>query len=196
MSKAEKPDVVAKAPNGKEVHERSTYQGQVLGPGSTQRQWVDDTGAIYSKQELTFWNEGEQVSEITQTKVLEIQGYQPISNYTDRYIIDKYYELSPSTNDMKKDFDKKMAESANLFQMRKLWEFLRSTNQVARGEFNTSSKGFIAGDGYIRAVEFDAKKWGLEIGVFKEEKVFQHLNEEVPKEVTLAPVGTKKLKRI
>ena len=196
LAKAERPTVIAKASNGKEVHERSTYQGNVLTPGSTQRQWVDDVGQVYAKSELTFWFDGQQVSEITQTKVLEIQGYQPIKNYTDNYVIDKYYELFPADNDMKKDFDKERAVSANTFQMRKLWEYLKSTNQVARGEFNTSSKGFVAGDAYIRAVEFD-NKWGLEIGMFKEEKIFQHLQEGLP-QVVVNKVngGGIKLKRV
>jgi hypothetical protein len=194
MSKAERPAVIAKAPNGKEVHESSTYQGQVLARGSTQRQWVDDTGAVYSKGELTFWFDGQQVTEIAQTKVFEIQGYQPVKNYTDNYVIDKYYEPFPSDNDMKKDFDRNKAVSANAFQMRRLWEHLKQTNQVARGEFNVSSKGFVAGDGYIRAVEFQ-NKWGLEIGVFKEEKIFQHLQEGVPQEIKQEATGVK-LKRV
>lgn len=197
LAKAERPAVIAKAPNGKEVHERSTYQGTVLAPGSTQRQWVDDVGQVYAKTELTFWFEGQQVNEIAQTKVLEIQGYQPLKSYTDNYVIDKYYELFPADNDMKKDFDRKRAVNANTIQMRKLWEHLKSTNQVARGEFNASSKGFVAGDAYIRAVEFE-NKWGLEIGMFKEEKIFQHLQEGVPSESVVNQVnaGGIKLKRV
>jgi hypothetical protein len=38
LSKYERPDVEAKAPDGTIVKERTTYQGQVLGPGSTNRQ--------------------------------------------------------------------------------------------------------------------------------------------------------------
>lgn len=196
MARAERPEVVAKAPNGNIVKERSTYQGQVLGPGSTQKQWVDDQGQVYSKSELKFYFQEQEVNEIQMTKVFEIQGYQPIKNYTDNYIIDKYYETYPSDNDMKKDFDKNRAISANTFQMRKLWEYLKSNGVVARGEFNTSSKGFVAGDGYIRAVEF-GNKWGIEIGLFKEEKIFSHLQEGLPKEAELTqPSVGIKLKRV
>lgn len=197
MAKAEKPTIIAKAPNGKEVHEKTTYQGQVLSPGSTQRQWVDEQGQPYPKSELTFWYEDQQINEINQTKVMEIQGYQPLKNYTDNYVIDKYYELFPSDNDMKKDFDKNKAVSANTFQMRKLWEYLKANGVVARGEFNASSKGFLAGDGYIRAVEF-GNKWGLEIGVFSQEKVYEHLQEGVPQETVVNPLngGGIKLKRV
>jgi len=37
LSKIKRPPVEAKAPNGNVVNERTVYQGQVLGPGSTQR---------------------------------------------------------------------------------------------------------------------------------------------------------------
>ena len=196
LSHYKKPEVVAKAPNGKVVKERTTYQGQVLGPGSTQRQWVDEDSQVYSKQELTFWYNDEQVPEISQSKVFEVEGFQPLTNYTDNYVIDKYYELYPDNNKMKKDHDKKVAVNANLSSMRKLWEYLNDNQVVARGEFCTSSRGFVATDGYIRAIKINGNKWGLEIGIFKEEKKFQHLNEGVPQKVTLATPtqGKKKLK--
>lgn len=198
MAKAEKPAVIAKTSAGKEVHERTVYQGQVLGPGSTQRQWVDDQGQAYSKSELTFWFGDEPVLEIAQTKVFDIQGYQPLKNYTDNYVIDRYYELYPSDNDMKKDFDKNRAINGNTCQMRKLWEYLKANGVVARGEFNISSKGFMSGDGYIRAIEF-GNKWGLEIGVFNQEKIFEHLQEGIPQETPVINNlngGGIKLKRV
>ena len=192
LSKYKRPNVEAKAANGKVVHERSTYQGQILGPGATQRQWCDDDGNIYSKQELTFYYEGEPVEENTQTKVMQIDGYQPLANYTDNYVIDKYYEIFPSDNKMKKDIDRKVAVSTNLSAMYKLWEKLMNDQVVARGEFCVASKGFVASDGYIRAISIEGK-WGLEIGVFKEEKIFQHLQEGEPTQVkTAVQAGLKK----
>jgi hypothetical protein len=196
LAKQERPEVEAKAPGGIIVKERTVYQGTVLAPGMTQRKWVDDQGKEYAKASLTFWYKGEQVSEISQTKVFEIQGYQDLKNYTDSYVIGKYYEVMPSDNDMKKDIDKEMALRTNLSHMRKLFEHLKQTNKVARGEFNASSRGFLAGDGFVRAIEF-GNKWGLEIGVFTEEKVFEHLNEDVRFEVptqTVAP--TKRIKMV
>lgn len=194
MSKLKKPEIVAKNSKGDVVKERTTYQGQVLGPGSTQRQWVDDNGTIYGKSELTFWYGEDQVNEISQTKVFEIQGYQPEKNYTDNYVIASYYEVWADDNGMKKDIDREIATRSNNYQLRKLWEHLRDTKQVARGEFCVSSKGFVASDGYIRAVEF-GNKWGIEIGVFKEEKVFEHLKEDVP-EPTQAPAQAARGKRL
>jgi hypothetical protein len=185
LAHKKKAPVEAKAPNGNIVKERTTYQGQVLVPGSTQRQWADDDGNFYAKSELTFWYEGQEVSEIEQTKVFSIEGFQPLANYTDKYVIATYYEIFPCDNGMKKDYDRDMAVRANLTQMRKLWEKLNSEKVVARGEFNASSRGFIASDGYIRAITIDGTKWGLECGLFKEEKVFNHLQEGTPQEVVL-----------
>ncbi len=197
LSKLERPEIIAKAPDGTVVKERTTYQGQVLGPGSTQRQWVDDTGKVYGKSELTFWYGDQQVNEVSQTKVFEVQGFQPLANYTDSYVISAYYELFPGDNDMKKDIDREIARKSNLYQMRKLWDYLDQNQMVARGEFCTSSRGFVASDGYIRAIKF-GNKWGLEVGVFKEEKIFQHLEEGVPQEATISKPagGNKRLKMV
>jgi len=197
LSKLDRPEVIAKAPTGKIAKERSVVNGKVIQQGEMTRQWVDEDGKIYGKSELTFWYGDEQVSENSQTKVFQVSGYQPLANYTDNYVISAYYELSPDDNGMKKDFDRERATQANLFQMRKLWEYLDGKQLVARGEFCTSSRGFIASDGYIRAVKFNGNKWGLEIGVFKEEKIFLHLNEGIPAEA-VAPVAqkTKRLKMV
>jgi len=194
LDKASRPDVVAKAPDGSVVKERTIYQGQVLTPGSTQKKWCDDKGNMYQKQDLKFYYEDEEVEENSQTKVFNIDGFQPLSNYTDSYVISKYYETFPSTNDMKKDFDREKARIVNLQGMKKLWDRLDKNQEVARGEFCTSSRGFVASDGYIRAIKF-GNKWGLEIGIFKEEKIFEHLQEDVP-EVPAEQPKTKKLKRV
>jgi hypothetical protein len=197
MSNYKRPEIKATAPNGKEVKERSTFQGTVLTPGSTQRQWVDEDGNVYSKRELVFTYEGEPVQENSQTKVFNVESYQPLANYTDKYIIDKYYEIYPSNNGMKKDFDRDIAIKTNLSHMYKLWAYLTEHDVCARGEFCTSSRGFVVSDGYIRPISIE-NKWGLEIGVFKEEKIFEHLNEGKPKEVQAATQigGRKRLKLV
>ena len=193
-----RPAVQAKTPNGDPASEHTVYGGKVLKKGDTQRQWVDEKGNIYAKQELTFWFEGDQVSEVQQTKVFEIEGFQPISNYLDNYVMSKYYEIWPSNNGLKKPHDREIAEKANLFQMRKLWEHLEENKLVARGEFCPASRGFVASDGYLRPIKINGSKWGVEIGVFKEEKVFEHLQENVPVAKVAIPVAqkTKKLKMI
>jgi len=192
LSKYKKPNIIAKAPNGKEVKERSVYQGTTLHPGSTQRQWRDEDDVQYAKSELTFEYEGEPVQENSMTKVFQIEGYEPLSNYIDMYVIDKFYEVYASDNGMKKDIDREIAVKTNNAQMYKLWEKLTSESVVARGEFCPSSKGFVASDGYIRAISIEGK-WALEIGVFKEAKVFQYLQEGKPSAVqTAVQSGLKK----
>lgn len=193
MAKAKRPEIVAKTPNGDIVKEKMIIiddQGKIV-KGTMGRKWIDDNGKEFGKSELTFWFGDEQVSENSMTRVMEIEGYQPVKNYTDNYVISTYYELSPGTNDMKKDIDKERARKGNVYQMRKLWEHLDTNQVVARGEFCPSSRGFMASDGYIRAIRVNGNKWGLEIGVFKEEKVFQHLQEGVPQEAVMATAPTK-----
>lgn len=177
ISKIEKPEIVAKASDGTVVRERMFFNGQQV-IGST-RQYADDNGKIYQKDELTFFYGEQVVEQVSQTKVFEITEYQPVQNYTDKYVIEKFYELFPDDNGMKKDIDRKMAINGNSIQMRKLWTHLMENALVGRGEFNASSRGFVSGDGFIRAVEF-AGFWGLEIGICKEEKVFSHLQEHAP----------------
>ena len=193
LAKGNKPEVVAKNANGDVVKERSTYQGAILPPGSTQRQWTDEQGNVYQKSDLKFFYQDQEVQENSQTKVFTIEGYQPLRNYTDSYVLSKYYELYPSTNDMKKDFDRERARIVNLAGMKKLWDYLTSTQQVARGEMIVSSKGFVASDAYLRPVAF-GNKWTLELGIFAEEKMFNYLNEEVPAVPAAHPV--RKLKMV
>ena len=91
LSRQERPEVEAKAPDGSAVKERTTFQGQVLGPGATQRQWVDDKGNAYQKSQLKFYYQGQEVQENTQTKIFEVSGYQDLKNYTDNYDSDKSF---------------------------------------------------------------------------------------------------------
>jgi hypothetical protein len=124
-----------------------------------------------------------------------LADYQPLENYTDSYVISAYYELSPHNNDMKKDFDRQKAIISNLTGMKKLWDHLNQNSLVARGEFCVSSKGFVASDAYVRAIKF-GNKWGLEIGVFKEEKIFEHLGEEIPQAPVQSAQSKKRLKMV
>jgi hypothetical protein len=78
--------------------------------------------------------------------------------------------------------------------MKKLLDHLEANNLVARGEFCPSSKGFMASDGYLRAVRI-AGKWALELSVFKEEKLFEHLNDDTPIQVP-QQAPTKRLKMV
>jgi hypothetical protein len=197
LSRQDRPEVIAKTPQGKIAKEKSVVNGKIIQQGELTRQWVDEDGNIYGKTELSFWYNNEEVKENQQSKIFEITGYQPLTNYTDNYVISAYYEIYPDDNGMKKDFDRERAKNSNLFQMRKLWDYLNENQVVARGEFVTSSRGFVASDGYLRAIKFNGNKWGLEVGVFKEEKIFEHLQEGTPQEIqTPISIGRKKIKMI
>lgn len=196
LAKAKRPGIVAKNSKGDIIELTSTHLGKPLRKGSMVKKWLDDNDNEYGKDDLTFWLDDEQVEELSQTKVFDIEGYQSLNNYTDTYVIGTYYELSPSDDDMKKDRDRKVALNKNLNNMRKLWKYLDENKMVARGEFCPASRGFVASDGYIRAIKINGDKWGLEIGVFKEEKVFQHLQEGEPKKVEEVKGKSKKLKMV
>ena len=196
LSKHKRPAIVAKNAAGDIITYTTMYQGNPLVKGSTNKKWIDDKNNEVARQDLTYWVGDQQVSEMEQTKVFEIEGYQPLINYTDMYVIGTFYEIFPDDNGMKKQIDRDRAEGANRTGMWKLWEYLHKNNIVARGEFCPASRGFVASDGYIRAIKVNGSKWGLEIGVFKEEKVFQHLQDDNPKEVVVAKPAGMKLKMI
>ena len=198
--KSERPAIIAKTKEGnKIVKEKTLFQGEVI-QGRTERRYIDDEGNTYVKDELTFWCDIEgqsiQTAEISQTKVFQITSYEPLEKYTDHYIISAYYELSPSTNDMKKDIDKDIAISTNLSQMYKLYKYLMEGNLIARAEFCPSSRGFITSDGYIRPICIDKNKWTLELGVFKEAKNFMHMNEGEPIQHIATELVTQKIRMI
>ena len=106
LQRAKRPEIIAKAPNGKPVKQVTVFNSTPLPPGSTSRSWMDEDGTEYSKSELNFFIEDTQVEEIEQTKVMQIEGYQPLQNYTDNYVISAFYELFPDDNSMKKDIDR------------------------------------------------------------------------------------------
>ncbi|CAK0749379.1 hypothetical protein CCP3SC15_150043 [Gammaproteobacteria bacterium] len=197
MARAEKPEVIAKTRDGKIVKEKSVYKGKILSQGDTNRMWCDDEGNFHEKKELHFFSGDEEIGEIAMTKAFDIQAYEPLSNYTDRYVIDKFYEIMPANNDMKSDYDREMAIKVNLSQMKKLWDFLMETKQVARGEMNVSSRGFISSDGYLRPISIEGK-WTLELGIFSQPKTFEHLNEPdlIGSVSAASPIIRKKLKMV
>jgi len=195
-----KPKVETKAPNGNIVKQTTIFQGTPLPAGSTQRKWMDTDGKEWAKGDLSYWLEGDEIEELTQTKVLELEGFQQMDSYMNNYIVGPYYELYPCDNSLKKKADRDITIAQNRNQMFKLWEYLDKENVVARGEFNASTRpGFISSDGFIRAVRVNGTKWTLEIAQFKEEKIFNHIQEDrrlIAEPVTVGSSGTKKKVRM
>lgn len=191
MSKDVKPEIVAKSKTGVVVKERSVYNGTILREGDTNRMWCDDEGNFYAKDEIVFTIDGEQLDEKSKTECFDIQQFDPLSDYTNKFVINKYYELSPSNNGKKSDHDRKIAMTVNLDQMRKIWVYLHENQVVGRAEFNVSSKGFKVSYGYLRAISVD-ESWGLEIGLFSEKKIFHNLQKETEFETaSMAPTRKK-----
>jgi hypothetical protein len=188
MSESEKIKVTYTNENGDPVRKKQMYQDKILQQGDLIWVYADDKGNLYERDKLTAWIEGEEAQEKEITKCFDIQSFDPIVNYTNSFIISKYYEISPSNNGFKSDYDRNLAIQTNLSGMRKLWTYLFENNVVGRSLMCVSSQGFTESDGYIRAIAFD-NKWGLEIGIFSERKNFNNLQEETEFETCVqAPV--------
>ena len=195
MDREDPPSVVHKV-GDLEVKNRAIYGDIILLEGMTRKGWVDVNGKEYQKEEIKHFYEGQEVAEKQLTKVYQITGFQSLKAFTDSYVIEKYYELTPDDDGFKKDFDRENAKNRNLIGMRKVWEHLNINNVVARAEFNASSAGYQAGDAYLRAVSF-GNKWGVQIACFKEELIFQHLNESIPVPIEqVSAKGPVRLKRV
>lgn len=163
-------------------------------PTVTFKAYLDQDGKEYAKQQLVAFNEaGEALDPYEATTVFNIVKYEPSSYYTDRYIVEKYYEIAPSDDGKKKDIDRKIAADLNTVGMKKLYDYLTKTNTVAKAEFISTSGVYAPGAGYIRAITVDNGKWTLELGVFKQEKIFKHLQEPIINVTQIQqPVGKKK----
>lgn len=188
----EKSKVVFKAASGKEV--KLTTVGPDRKPIATSKAYLDEDGREYAKQELAAYDEsGEVLEPYEATTIFDIRKYEPASYYTDHYIVEKYYELFPSDDGKKKELDRKIASDLNRVGMKALYDYLVGNNAVAKAEFISTTGSYRPGAAYIRAITLDNGKWTLEMGVFKQEKIFKYLQEPV---IVLAqpvqPVGKKK----
>ena len=105
------------------------------------------------------------------TEVFEIKKFEPISAYTDKYIIDNYYSLEPSKGKSKTDQARAMQVKVNTAGMRKLYDYMITNKVVGRAELNLTSGGNLNTIAYVRAVPLnDAGDWTLEFGTFRQQK--------------------------
>ena len=183
--KKEFVEPIGYAPNGKVV-ERKQLDINTSKPVQYTFKYLDEDGNQYEKSEIT-WKIGDKVvSPIEMTSVFEVKTYRPVIEFTDRFVIEKYYELSADSGPSKKgkkqipEAERDRIRLSNLMGMRKLWEKLIKEGSVAGGNFNGSSGNFKPGMAFIRAIKVNGNKWGLELGVFKEEKIFEFLQEGTP----------------
>jgi hypothetical protein len=111
------------------------------------------------------------------TEVFEIVKWEPITNFTDKYIVDNYYQVKPSQGKSKKDFQRLACVNANTREMKKVWDYMAKNKVVGRGILNITSAGYLPTIAYLRPVSLDNNKWTLEIGMFKQSKVFTWVEE-------------------
>lgn len=184
ISKYAPPEVQARVGETVVTLKRFLPTGDGLIPiqGKTKDLWVDDNGTTYDSSEVKYYYEYQLVEKIPMTKMTSVTGMESLDNYLNKYVIDKYYILRPSDNEMEKEENKKQAIDTNRVAMYKFWKFLKESNAVARITFNASSASFISSDAYIRAIE-NEQRWALEMGVFKEEKMIIDWADPITEEV-------------
>lgn len=187
------PKLIRRTQDGKicefaRVNEEGNIVGQVANAYCTEDK------EIHQEAELNVFylaSDGEEIpaTKNDKTDVFELTSFEPIQNYLDKYQMEKYYQIIPSSGSSKKDVAKKIAISANTSGMKKLWDYLMKKEVVGRGILNITSAGWLPNVAYIRPVLVDKNKWTLEIAIFKQPKKFTWIEEtkfkpvkvEVPK---------------
>jgi len=105
------------------------------------------------------------------TEVFEIVKFEPTQNFTDKYIVDRYYQIKPAQGKSKADFQRNAMLKANTAQMKKLYDYLIENQVVGRGILNITSSGYLPSIAYVRGVPIGTQgDWTIEIGVFKQQK--------------------------
>lgn len=176
------------SPEGQPV-KRKSLQKSTLTPVDMGYFYVDANNKVWEKKEL-IWKLGEEEVGLSEmTSVFTIIEYRPLLEYTDYFNIEDYQEFDPDTSDKdtKKD-DIPRIKANNMVGMKRLWDKLHSENCVAAGEFYTTSGSTKGSTALIRAISKMvmteanqlSNKWGLEMGICKEEKIFNFLYEGEP----------------
>lgn len=121
------------------------------------------------------------------TEVFEIQKWEPLENYTDKYIINAYYSLIPSKGKSKNDHQRNLNAKSNERGMRKLYDYMITNGVVGRGVLNITSGVGLPTLAYIRPVPLDKQgNWTMEIGTFKQQKRYMWVGTaEVIEEVVI-----------
>lgn len=120
---------------------------------------------------MTIDGEEIQATKNEKSDVMEIVKFEPLKNFTDKYIIDAYYQIKPTQGKSKSDHQRALTIRANTSGMKKLYDYMAQNNVVGRGVLNITSSGYLPTIAYIRSVDIDGKgSWTLEVGVFKQQK--------------------------
>lgn len=181
------PKLIRRTPEGKLAEFTRLVAGSDLPPEErvvrgVENAYIDDDGKVYFEPELQTFLITDDGQEIPATKnektdVFEIVSFEPLTNFLDKYIMERYYQVMPSQGDSKKDYAKKVARASNTVGMKKLWDYLIANNVVGRGMLNPTSAGWLPNYGYIRAITIE-HRWTLEVGMFKQQKNFLWVEEQ------------------
>lgn len=172
------PKIIYKEPTGKDIIVYQEFDAVTQQPiqGRTSA-YVDPSGKAYQKSEaLPFYKVADSDELIPATKndkteVFEVRTWDTVENYLDKYQMDRYYQVRPSSGVSKKDFAKALAIQANTVELKKLWSYMYDKKVVGKGVLNITSSGFLPSVGYLRAIKL-GDKWTLEMAIFKETKPF------------------------
>lgn len=176
------------SPENKPV-KRKLVDKATLKPASTGYFYLDEDGKVWEKQEL-IWKLGDEVVGLSEmTTVLDIVEYRPLVDYTDFFNIEDYQEFDPDTSDKdtKKD-DIARLKANNMVGMKRLWDKLHNESVVAAADFYATTGSTKGSTALIRAISKMVMTadnqlktmWGLEMGICKEEKIFNYLFEGEP----------------
>lgn len=168
---------------------RRDEKGQVL--MSCSNVYVDEEGKAYDETETGVFflaTDGELIParKNDKTDSFSLTSFEPLKNYADAYLMEKYYQVIPSQGSSKKDVARQVARNANTAGMKKLWDYLFREAVMGKGILNITSAGYLPSTAYIRAVVLDDSKWTLEIAVFKQKKQFLWVEEQELVPVVLA----------
>lgn len=136
------------------------------------------TGKQYQKNEIVPFYIVEDTQELIpavkneKTEVFEVRAWEDVANYLNKYQMDAYYQVYPSSGVSKKDFAKKQAVESNTAELKKIYEHMRDKGIVGRGTLNITSAGYLPSVGYLRAVTLPDGNWTFEVAIFKENKPF------------------------
>jgi hypothetical protein len=131
--------------------------------------------------------------EYGKTSIYEIKAFEPLINYTDKYIVKGYYGIAPYQGESKKnetDHNRTLRKAKNMalntIGMKKLYDYLTANQVIGRAELNLTSGSTLSTLAYVRPITLDDKgSWALEFGIFKQGKRFPWVGSPVVDETPI-----------
>lgn len=154
--------------------------------------YIDSNGNLFTDKipyYITIDGEQIQATKNEKSDVFEIVKFEPLKNFTDKYIIDAYYQIKPTQGKSKSDHQRALTIRANTSGMKKLYDYMATNDVVGRGVLNVTSSGYLPTIAYVRAVEIDSNgSWTLEVGVFKQQKRYTWVGTQEVEDIAIDQV--------